>query len=68
MVKDEQPCNQILCKIGLIRQALRSLRRSLIAHKIQDSILVIQNHPDSEIQLLELSRLQDFYREMIQDP
>lgn len=68
MVEGEQSCYQILSKIRSIHQALRSLRRSLIAHQIQECIFVIQNQHDAKTQLRELSQLQDLFREMIQNP
>jgi len=68
MVEDELSCNQVLYKIGLIRQALRRLRRSLIAHQIRGSIFVIQNQQDAKTQLRELTQLQNLFREMIQYP
>lgn len=65
MVEDEQSCNQILPRIGSICQALRSLRHSLIAHQIRESIFVIQKQHDAKTQLRELSRLQDLFKEKI---
>ena len=67
MLEDEHPYYQTFCKIGSIHQALRSLRRSLIAHQIQESLSVTQNQHDVKTQLRELSQLQNLFREMIQN-
>ncbi len=65
MVEDEQPNKQILRQIGAIQQALRLIRCSLITCQVRESITVIQNTPNPDVQKNELMRVQELYKETI---
>jgi DNA-binding FrmR family transcriptional regulator len=68
MMEDGQPCTQILHKIGTIQRALWFLGNSLIACQVRESIRFLQDNPDTDAQTIEISRLQDLYKEMIRTP
>jgi DNA-binding FrmR family transcriptional regulator len=68
MMEDGQPCTQILHKIGTIQRALWFLGNSLIACQVRESITFLQDNPDPDARAIEISRLQDLYKEMIRTP
>jgi DNA-binding FrmR family transcriptional regulator len=68
MMEDHQPCTQILYKIGMIQRTLQLLRDSLLACQVRESIAFIQNNSDPDACAMEISRLPDLYKEMIQTP
>lgn len=65
MMEDQQPCNQILQKIGTIQHALRILGCSLIICQAQESIVFLQNNPDPGAGAIEITRLRDLYTEIL---
>lgn len=57
MVEDEQSYKQTLRQIGAIQRELRLIRCSLVTCQVRESITVIQNNPNPDVQKNELMRV-----------
>lgn len=68
MIEDQKPYHQIIYQIGAIRRALRILGYSLMACQVRESIAFLQDNSDLAAQTIELSQLQDLYKEITKTP
>lgn len=65
MMENQDPCHQIMQRIGMIQHTLKILGCSLIICQAQESIAFLQNNPDPDAQASEIKRLRDLYTEII---
>lgn len=68
MIEDQRPYSQIIYQIGAIRRALRVLGYSMIACQVRESVAFLQDNSDLAAQSIELSQLQDLYKEITKTP